>query len=110
MRSLCAILAILAFSQSTVAGDQKEKPIFVLDAGGHTSPVRRVIFTPDGQELISVSDDKTIRIWDVRTGESIRVLRPFIGKHSVGMLFSAALSPDGLLLAVGGLCPVTRDG
>jgi MFS transporter, DHA2 family, multidrug resistance protein len=30
-------------------------PILVLDSGGHTSSVWKVLFTPDGKELISVS-------------------------------------------------------
>ena len=74
----------------------------VLDSGGHTAVVWKVLFTPDGKELISVSDDKTIRFWDVASGEPIRVLRPPIGPGLEGELFAAALSPDGRTLAVGG--------
>src|SRR5208283_2467351 len=77
-------------------------PILVLASGGHTSAVRKVLFTPDGKELISVSDDKTIRFWDVASGEPIRVLRPPIGPGREGELFAAASSPDGRTLAVGG--------
>ena len=74
----------------------------MLDAGGHTARVRKVLFTPDGRELITVSDDKTIRVWDVASGEPLRVLRPPIGRGQEGMLYAAALSPDGRTLAVGG--------
>jgi len=74
----------------------------VLDSGGHTSSVWKVLFTPDGKRLISVSDDKTIRFWDVASGEPIRVLRPPIGPGPEGKLYAAALSPDGRTLAVGG--------
>ena len=74
----------------------------MLDSGGHTSIVRKVLFTPDGKELISVSDDKTVRFWDVASGEPIRVLRPPIGPGNEGKLYAAALSPDGRTLAVGG--------
>ena len=80
-----------------------EKPILVLDTGGHTAKVNKVLFTPDGMELISVSDDKTIRIWDVGSGAPLRVLRPPIGPGIEGMLFAAAVTPDGQTLAVGGL-------
>src|SRR5262245_45165886 len=79
-----------------------DQPILVLDAGGHTAVVEDVLFTPDGRELITVSDDKTIRAWDVASGEPLRVLRPPIGPGSAGTLYAAALSPDGRTLAVGG--------
>ena len=41
---------------------------------GHTSWVRSVSFSPDGQTLASGSDDDTIRLWDVGTGRVIRTL------------------------------------
>jgi WD40 repeat protein len=82
--------------------DSSEKPILVLDAEGHTSIVWKVLFSADGRELITVSADKTIRCWDVRTGEPLRVLRPAIGPGLVGQLYAAALSPDGRILAAAG--------
>src|SRR5262249_53908185 len=62
----------------------------------------KVLFTPDGKEVITVSHDKTIRFWDAATGEALRTLRPPIGPGNEGRLYAAALSPDGGLLAVGG--------
>ena len=64
--------------------------------------VRKVLFTADGRELITVSWDKTIRVWDVASGETLRVLRPPIGVGLEGKINAAALSPDGRTLAVGG--------
>ena len=58
-------------------------PVLVIDSGGHTSLVKKVLFTPDGRELISVSDDNTIRFWDVASGEPIRALRPPIGPGGI---------------------------
>jgi hypothetical protein len=80
-----------------------EPPILALDAGGHTAIVRKVLFTPDGKELITVSDDNTIRFWVVATAEPLRGLRPPIGPGPEGILYAAALSPDGRTLAVGGV-------
>ncbi len=50
-------------------------PQLVIDSGGHKALINDVLFTPDGKELISVSEDKTIRIWDVASGKTIEVLR-----------------------------------
>jgi WD40 repeat protein len=36
---------------------------------GHTDWVRRIAFSPQGDQLASAGDDMTIRLWDVTTGE-----------------------------------------
>jgi WD40 repeat protein len=36
---------------------------------GHTGTIGRIAWSPDGRTLASPSHDKTIRIWDVETGE-----------------------------------------
>lgn len=78
------------------------QPLLALDAGGHTACVNKVLFTPDGKELITVSDDKTIRVWDLASGAPLRVIRPPIGTGVEGMIYCAAISPDGQYLAIGG--------
>ena len=104
MRRIIPILLCLTLTSESRGDDAEkpDKPILVLDAGGHTDIVWQVLFTPDGHELVTVSNDKTIRYWDVATGEPLRVLRPPIGRGPEGMLYAAALSPDGRTLAVGG--------
>jgi WD40 repeat protein len=78
------------------------KPILVVDSEGHSEGVVSVFFTPDGQQLISISYDKTIRVWDLASGETVRVMRPPIGRGIRGTLHTAALSADGKWLAVAG--------
>jgi len=41
---------------------------------GHKGTVRDWTFSPDGHHLISSSDDQTVRIWDIETGVTVRVL------------------------------------
>src|SRR4051794_18661467 len=94
-------IALLTTASAHAAGPP-EKPVLVLDAGGHTARIRQVLWTPDGKELITVSEDKTVRTWDAATGEPLRVLRPPVGTGPEGILSAAALSPDGRTLAVGG--------
>ena len=40
---------------------------------GHGSTIARTRFAPDGQSFLSVSYDGTVRVWDPRKSESIRV-------------------------------------
>ena len=87
---------------SSAAEEPAPRPYLVFDAGGHTAGVNKVCFTPDGQQLVTVSNDKTIRLWDVSTGEPLRVVRPAIGDGPAGMLNALALSRDGRWLAAGG--------
>ncbi len=79
-----------------------DRPILALDTGGHTNAVYKLLATNYGDQLISVGLDKTIRFWDIATGEPVRVLRTPIARGAFGYLFAAAVSADGKLLAVGG--------
>jgi RNA polymerase sigma factor (sigma-70 family) len=57
---------------------------------GHTTCVGVVVFSPDGRRTLSSSEDKTVRLWDVETGQE---LRRFEGHTD--RVFSVACSPDG---------------
>ena len=63
---------------------------------GHTSNVRSVAFSPDGNTLATGSWDDTVRLWDTKTGAHIRTLTG----HTNSVL-SVAFSPDGNIIATG---------
>jgi WD40 repeat protein len=41
---------------------------------GHEGPVLRAQFSPDDRFIISCGIDCTIRVWDVQTGECLKIL------------------------------------
>ena len=86
----------------------QDKTFLVLNANGHTKRIRAVFFTPKGKELISVAEDKTIRVWSVSDGTTRHILRLPLGREDRGtdLGMSAALSADGKTLAVGTAAPV----
>ncbi len=87
---------------------QTGAPRIVINSMGHSAKVQNLNFTPDGQKIISVSEDKTIRVWNAHTGEMLKKFESEIGDGSNGMLYASALSPDGNLLAVAGYT-ITKD-
>src|SRR5690242_18181773 len=47
-------------------------PIFAVNSGAHAGTVPQVAVTPDERYLVTVGFDRTVRIWDARTGEPRR--------------------------------------
>ncbi|PSN58997.1 hypothetical protein BS50DRAFT_605439 [Corynespora cassiicola Philippines] len=73
---------------------------------GHSHYVNSVAFSSDSQRLASASWDKTVKIWDLASGECLNTL----GGHEAPVN-SAAFSPDSQRLAsASGECLNTLEG
>ena len=82
-----------------------QQAILQLDTKGHTGIVRDIIITQN-KDIITASDDKTVRVWSQRgeSGEIVekRKILGQIGSGNEGKIYAIALSPDEQYLAVGG--------
>lgn len=58
---------------------------------GHTGPINRVVFSPDGKTLVTVGADQVVKAWDVQTGKLL-----LTHEGASGIL---AFSKDGTRLA-----------
>ncbi|MDJ1181222.1 WD40 repeat domain-containing protein, partial [Roseofilum sp. BLCC_M91] len=63
---------------------------------GHQGRVSSITITPDGSKVISGSEDNTLRVWDIATGESLAVL-----EGHQGGVYSIAITPDGSKIIAG---------
>lgn len=64
-------------------------------AEGHMGYVTAIAITPNGKQIISVSDDCTVRIWDIESGENIKTFK------QSGQIFSMAVMPIEKQIVIG---------
>lgn len=67
----------------------------LFDLEGHTNQVRDIDYSPDGQWLVTASEDHTARIWRAATGKSMAVL-----PHDAEVIW-ATFSPGGRWIVTG---------
>jgi centriolar protein POC1 len=70
---------------------------FQYTLSGHLNWVRSCEFSPDGRLVVSGSDDKTVRIWDVRSKQCVRTF-----DDQTGMVNAVKFHPDGTCIASSG--------
>ena len=107
------VIAEFSEAPSFVAFDETGDALFVLSTnlvlletatgtirGGifrHTDDVRSIAFSPDGRFIVSGSDDRTVKVWEVESGRLLRSL-----EGHAGSVNAVAVSPDGRFIVSGG--------
>ena len=72
--------------------EQPSEPIIKFE--GHTGGIKQVMYTPDNKQLVSCSDDKTVRVWDTATGGEIK---SFVTTDQIGGM---EMTKDGEILTL----------
>ena len=97
-----AALLALAFSPwATAAQDDAEPvqtPFLMVDTAMHVGPIWRISLDASGTLLATAAGDKSIRLFDVASGDLLRKIHLPLGDGEIGSVVSVALSPDGRLL------------
>ncbi|MCP4662976.1 MAG: hypothetical protein GY856_46895 [bacterium] len=101
-RSLSPLLLLAAFAVQLPAAEVPDEPVLRIETGMHTARISRIDVDAAGRFLVTGSADKTVRVWDLDTGQLLRILRPPIGEGNEGRIYAVALSPDGAVVAAGG--------
>jgi WD40 repeat protein len=113
-RAVCCALIFIAVTPALAAYQPREaRP--VLAGKMHVAPLWSIAVDRAGQYVVSVSHDRTARVWSLADGKLVRVLHPPIGETFVDVksglvpispkIHAVAISPDGRLVAVGGSSP-----
>ena len=100
---LSNIMYFAAFAQTT-------QPILTLNTEMHSATINKISTDKQGKFILTCSKDKTAKLWNANTGELVRTFHVPIDGGDKGMLYSCALSPDGMVTAVGGFTYLDVSG
>jgi len=87
---------------SPYASEPPREPILRIETGMHSAVIKRIGIDAENRYLVTGSNDKTVRVWELSTGRLLKIIRPPIGDGNEGMLFAIAMSPDGRTIACAG--------
>jgi len=97
-----SILLLLIFTGGVHSSGGSQEHFLRIEMGMHTSMITGIGVDAQNQFVVTGSQDKTVRLWELSTGRLLKIFRPPIGEGPVGMIFAVAISPDGKTVACGG--------
>ena len=94
---------VLIYPSTLQAAEPPTDPILRIESDMHTATLRSMAVDAANRFLVTASLDKTVRVWDLPTGQLLKILRvPVGGDAREGKLEAVAISPDGKTIACGG--------
>ncbi len=112
LKRVCSILAVLLAlaSRSFAVEDPPTRPMLRIETGMHAGVIKDMAVDAAETFLVTCSQDTTLRVWDLASGDLMQTMRVPIAGGPEGMLYSVAVSPDGKSIVTGGLTGYTWDG
>jgi WD40 repeat protein len=98
----CMIVFFACLALCACATVPPSGPILKIEAGMHTALIRQIATDAQNRFLVTGSEDKTVRVWNIHDGRLLTVLLPPIGSGHEGKVYAVAISPDGNTIACGG--------
>jgi len=83
LKTSCLCIVVLLLNSFNLNGE-------TLELKGHDREVTSTCFSPNGSQVVSGSKDKTVRIWDAKTGKNIQTLN-----GHADVVTCVCFSPDG---------------
>jgi uncharacterized caspase-like protein len=108
MRNLIVVLMAVALLASRHGMAADSGPFLVLETGVHEAAINAMAPLADNAGIVTVSDDKTARVWRPDGSESLGVLMPPIGPGDDGALYAVAASAK--VIAVAGRIRAAQGG
>jgi len=97
-----ALATLLGAAGAVRGAEVPTRPFLRIETGMHTAAIWRIDSDAAGHFLVTGSEDKTARVWDLASGQLLRTLRPPIAEGNEGKVYAVAMSPNGELVAAAG--------
>ncbi|MBF0466587.1 MAG: hypothetical protein HQK94_16050, partial [Nitrospirae bacterium] len=100
-----AVLLVFLFASglnnpaTSTAAEPPSEPILRINTEMHTAAIIRIGVDAESKYLVTGSEDKTVKVWDISSGRLLQTLRVPIGDGDEGKV---AISPDGRTIVCGG--------
>ena len=98
----------------SVVDSKKEKSLkyemsLVTETYSHSSKIKDMVVTNDKSKIITVSFDKTIKVWDVNTGKLLQRIDTYTENGQVGKIEAIAISHDDKYISISGALINKKD-
>ncbi|HZT51846.1 MAG TPA: hypothetical protein VFA22_07935, partial [Stellaceae bacterium] len=110
IRLVVACFGLLAAAAAARAAEISVAPVLRIETGMHGAAINGIAADEADHQLVTVSDDKTARVWSATDGTLLTTIRAPVGPGAEGGLYAATLSPSGKTIVVGGYTGIDWDG